>query len=48
LKKFVGVQLPGGVTLNADQIYQDAMDEILKIETEMQLRFELPVDMFTG
>jgi hypothetical protein len=48
LKKFVGVQLPGGVTLNADQIYQDAIDEILKIETEMQLRFELPVDMFTG
>ena len=48
LKKFSGVQLPGGVTLNADKIYEDALDEINKIEAEMQSRFELPVDMFTG
>jgi hypothetical protein len=48
LKKFVGVQLPGGVTLNADQIYADAIDEIKQIETEMQSRFELPVDFITG
>ena len=48
LKKFQGVQLPGGVTINADQIYQDAIAEITQIETEMQSRFELPVDFFTG
>ena len=48
LKKFVGMQLPGGVTLNADQIYADAMDEIKQIELEMQSRFELPVDFITG
>lgn len=48
LKKFSGMQLPGGVTLNADKIYEDALDEINKIEAEMQSRFELPVDMFTG
>jgi hypothetical protein len=48
LKKFAGVQLPGGVTLNADKIYEDALEEINKIEAEMQSRFELPVDMFTG
>lgn len=48
LKKFAGVQLPGGVTINADKIYEDALDEINKIEAEMQSRFELPVDMFTG
>jgi hypothetical protein len=48
LKKFVGVQLPGGVTLNADQIYADAIDEIKQIESEMQSRFELPVDFITG
>jgi hypothetical protein len=48
LKKFVGMQLPGGVTLNADQIYADAMDEIKQIESEMQSRFELPVDFITG
>jgi hypothetical protein len=48
LKKFAGVQLPGGVTINADQIYQDAIAEITQIEGEMQSRFELPVDFFTG
>lgn len=48
LKKFSGVQLPGGVTINADQIYQDALNEITQIENEMQSRFELPVDFFTG
>lgn len=48
LKKFNGVQLPGGVTINADQIYQDALTEITQIESEMQSRFELPVDFFTG
>jgi hypothetical protein len=48
LKKFNGVQLPGGVTINADQIYQDALTEITQIEAEMQSRFELPVDFFTG
>ena len=48
LKKFNGVQLPGGVTINADQIYQDALVEITQIESEMQSRFELPVDFMTG
>ena len=48
LKKFSGMQLPGGVTINADIIYQDALAEIDKIESEMQSRFELPVDFFTG
>ena len=48
LKKFGGMQLPGGVVINADKIYEDALDEITKIEAEMQNRFELPVDMFVG
>jgi len=48
IKKFDGVQLPGGVVLNGDKIYQEAIDEIKVIEDEIQLRFELPVDFFTG
>ena len=48
LKKFAGVQLPGGVTLNGEIIYQEATEEIRQIETEIQSRFELPVDMFVG
>lgn len=48
LKKFEGVQLPGGVTLNGQQIYDEAIAELKSIEDEVQSRFELPVDFFTG
>jgi hypothetical protein len=48
LKKFAGVQLPGGVTLNGQVIFDEALDEIAKIEEEMQSRFELPVDFLVG
>jgi hypothetical protein len=48
LKKFEGVQLPGGVTLNGKTIYDEAMDEITKIEEEMNLKWELPPDGFMG
>lgn len=48
LKKFQGVTLPGGVILNGQQIYDEAVAEITKIEEEIQIRFELPVDFFTG
>jgi hypothetical protein len=48
LKKFSGIQLPGGVMLNGDTLYQEAIGEIKAIEDEMQSRFELPVDMFVG
>jgi hypothetical protein len=48
MKKFAGVQLPGGVTLNGEIVYQEAIEEIRQIETEIQSRFELPVDMFVG
>ena len=46
LKKFEGVQLPGGVTLNGKTIYDEAIDEINKIEEEMNLKWELPPDGF--
>ena len=42
LKKFEGVQLPGGVTLNGKTIYDEAVEEITKIEEEMNLKWELP------
>lgn len=48
LKKFSGVQLPGGVTLNGQVIYEEAIEEIKTIEQEMQSRFELPVDFIVG
>jgi hypothetical protein len=48
LKKFSGMQLPGGVTLNGETIYNEAMVEIKQIEDDIQSSFQLPVDFFTG
>ena len=48
LKKFAGIQMPGGVTLNGDQIYQEAIAEIQQIEEEMQLKYELPPTLMVG
>ena len=48
LIKFEGMQLPGGVTLNGRQMYDDATASIEMIEGEMQLRYELPVDGLVG
>ncbi len=48
LKKFSGIQMPGGVTLNGDQIYQEAVQEIAAIEEEMSLKYELPPSFMIG
>ena len=48
LKKFEGVQLPGGITLNGQQIYNEALEELNKIEEEMNLNWELPPDGLVG
>lgn len=39
LKKFSGMQLPGGVTLNGDKIYDEAALEIKALEDEMESRY---------
>ncbi len=48
LLKFEGMQLPGGVTLNGRQLFEDAMAEIQKLEEEIRTNFELPPDFFVG
>ena len=48
LSKFENVQLPGGVSFNGTQIYEQAQQEIEKIEDEVQLRYELPPHFMTG
>ncbi len=42
MKKFDKIQLPGGVTLNGKEIYDEAQEEIKEIEREMQDRYEEP------
>ena len=48
LIKFEGVQLPGGVTLNGRQLYDDAITEIEKLEVEGRLEYQLPDDFYMG
>jgi hypothetical protein len=43
LTKFEGLQLPGGVTFNGRQIYDEAQAEITKLEEEMITNYSLPV-----
>ena len=46
LKKFAGVQLPGGVVLNGQAIFDEATEEIKALEEEMQNKYELPVEVY--
>ena len=48
LSKFGGVQMIGGVTLNGVEIYQQAMQDIDKLETEIRSTFELNPAMMIG
>ena len=48
LIKFEGMQLPGGVTMNGRQMYDDAQTELTEISEQMSLRYELPVDHLIG
>jgi len=48
LKKFSGVQLPGGITLNGKEIYDEAMEEISHLEEEMHVINVLPSEIMMG
>ena len=43
LKKFDGMQMPGGLTFNGQKIYDEAIAEITKLEEEMINSYSLPV-----
>lgn len=47
LTKFTGMSLPGGVQFNGDKIYNDAVDEVAKMEQEMISSYSMPIhDMY--
>lgn len=48
LKKFEGVQLPGGVTMNGQKIFDEAMEEIKQLKEDAKSEWQLPVDFFVG
>lgn len=48
LIKFEGMQLPGGVTLNGRQIYDDAQLDIDRLREAIRSEHEMPADFFVG
>jgi hypothetical protein len=48
LLKFEGMVMPGGVTFNGRQLFDDANEEITRLEEEARLNWEQPVDFMTG
>jgi len=48
LIKFEGMQLPGGVTLNGRQIYEDALQDIERLKEAIRMEHEMPADFFMG
>ena len=48
LSKFTGMTLPGGVQFNGDKIYNDAVEEIEKMERDMATSYSLPAFDMVG
>jgi hypothetical protein len=48
LKKFTGVQLPGGIMLNGQQIYDEAVEEIKELEEDLREVHEEPPAFLVG
>ena len=48
LSKFNGVAMVGGVTLNGQQIYSEALQDIEKLESEIRTTYELNPAMMMG
>ncbi len=48
LIKFEGMVMPGGVTFNGRQLFDDANEELQKLEEEVRLNWEQPVDFYVG
>ena len=48
LKKFEGMKMPGGLTFNGQQIYNEATQERAELEKEMVYSYSLPVTDMIG
>ena len=48
LKKYQGMQLPGGIMMNGQQIYEEAVQEITDLEQLIRNTFEEPPQFLVG
>lgn len=48
MKKFSGIAMPGGVTLNGKEIYDEASEELEKLEDDIKSTQSMPSEIFMG
>jgi predicted transcriptional regulator len=48
MKKFAGMQLPGGITMNGQQVFDEAIQEIKDIEEQIRNAWEAPPAFIMG
>jgi len=48
MKKFAGIQLPGGVMLNGKELYDEAVEQIEKLEEQLYNASSMPSEIFIG
>lgn len=48
LTKYANYTLPGGLTINGEKIYADAVEEVEKLEIELRDVYEAPPQMIVG
>jgi hypothetical protein len=48
LTKYANYTLPGGLTVNGEKIYADAVEEVAKLEEELRDVYEAPPQMIVG
>lgn len=48
LKKFGSMTLPGGITINGEAIYSEAVTEIERLEKKLTADLQLPLDFYIG
>lgn len=48
LKKFEGIQLPGGITMNGQQMFDEANEELQRLEEEARSNWEEPLGFLVG
>jgi hypothetical protein len=44
MKKFGGIQLPGGITLNGKEVFDEAVEEIAELHKEMETNYGGPLE----
>jgi hypothetical protein len=48
MKQYDGMPLPGGITVNGQQLWDEANDEIMRLEEQFSLEYETPINFLVG